>query len=155
MTVSVGDTRGRVRSVNIGPKKGGAKRPVEEARTRSEWGIVGDGHAGPGHKQVSLLSWERALEMRARGAVIESGSFGENITAEGIELKAMLVGDRVRVGETVVLEVTQRGKTCPSPCAIYYRAGCCIMPEEGVFCRVLCDGTVRPGDRIERVQKQK
>lgn len=138
----------KIRSINIGEKKGGGKRPVPEARLLVDWGIKGDGHGGPGARQVSLLAWESTLRMRESGADVGSGSFGENLTLEGIDTLALKEGDRLRVGTEALLEVTRLGKNCPEPCAIYYQAGYCIMPEEGVFCRVLEGGSVRRGDPV-------
>ncbi|MDD5557580.1 MAG: MOSC domain-containing protein [bacterium] len=139
---------GRVRSVNASGGKGVPKRPVPAGRLIAGWGLAGDAHAGPGRKQVSLLAWERALEMRARGAGVECGSFGENITTEGIDLGRLRVGDRLLVGSGPVLEVLEIGKSCPRPCGIARAVGFCIMPEEGVFCSVVEGGPVRAGDPI-------
>ena len=48
-----------------------------------------------------------------------------------------------------MLKITQIGKVCHDKCAIYYQAGDCVMPREGVFAEVLTGGTVKPGDAIE------
>jgi molybdopterin adenylyltransferase len=139
---------GRIKSINIGPKRGGAKRPAEKALLVAGWGLQGDGHAAPGDKQVSLLAWESALGMRNAGAEVDCGSFGENITTEGVALKELKRGDRLRVGDRVLLEVTVIGKECPEPCSIFRQVGFCIMPSEGVFCRVLEGGWIKAGDPI-------
>ena len=61
------------------------------------------------------------------------------------------LGTRVRLGETALVEITQIGKECHKKCAIYYQAGDCIMPREGVFARVLNPGKICCGDAIEVV----
>lgn len=139
---------GIVKSVNVSDAKGGPKRPAGAGRLVPGLGLEGDAHAGPGPKQVSLLAWESALCMRAAGADIDRGSFGENITTEGIDLRGVRVGDRLSVGGGAVLEVSGVGKECPAPCAIFRKVGSCIMPVEGVFCRVLEGGAIRDGDAI-------
>ena len=139
---------GTICSINIGPKKGGAKRPVPDARFIADWGIEGDGHGGPGMKQVSLLAWEGALRMRESGADVGYGSFGENITTSCVDLSKLDVGDKIRLGEKVLLKVTKLGKECPEPCAIFRQVGYCIMPDEGVFCSVIEGGPVKLGDEI-------
>ena len=58
------------------------------------------------------------------------------------------VGSRLSLGEAEV-EITQIGKTCHTRCAIYQQAGDCVMPKEGVFARVLREGIVKPGDRVD------
>jgi len=56
----------------------------------------------------------------------------------------------VRVGDTL-LEVSQVGKVCHNKCAIYYQAGDCVMPREGVFAVVRTAGDVAVGDEVEIV----
>jgi MOSC domain-containing protein YiiM len=58
-------------------------------------------------------------------------------------------GNLCETGDQVIVEITQIGKECHKKCAIYYQAGDCIMPREGVFGRVLEGGTFRCGDAIE------
>ena len=48
---------GAVISVNVSDKKGTTKNPVTSILV-DEHGIVGDGHAGPWHRQISILSQE-------------------------------------------------------------------------------------------------
>ena len=129
-------------------REGTRKRDVGQAQLRHEWGIEGDAHAGPWHRQVSLLAWESIQKMRDLGLTVGSGSFAENITTRGINLVELPVGMRLLLGGAEV-EVTQIGKICHERCAIYYQAGDCVMPREGIFVRVLRDGTVKVGDTIQ------
>lgn len=139
--------KGIVRAVCTSNRKGIRKRDVREAELRPDWGIVGDAHAADWHRQVSLLAWESIEKMRALGLNVNTGSFAENITTEGISLVDLPIGTRLRLGETLV-EVTQIGKECHSRCAIYTQAGDCVMPREGIFVRVHEGGRVRAGDTI-------
>jgi len=140
----------QVVAVCISEKKGERKTPVAEVRVQANHGIVGDAHAGEWHRQVSLLAQESIDKMRALGLDVTTGDFAENITTIGIELVTLPVGSRLQVGETV-LEVTQIGKECHTRCAIYYQAGDCVMPKEGIFARVITGGTIRPGDQVQRI----
>ena len=55
----------------------------------------------------------------------------------------MKIGDRLQVGDTVILEITQIGKECHnSGCAIKKASGDCIMPREGIFSRVIQGGEI-------------
>ncbi len=139
----------RVIATCISKNKGERKTPVDSVELRPEHGLVGDAHAGEWHRQVSLLAKESIDKMRALGLDVDSGDFAENITTEGIDLVGLPVGTRLRVGETL-LEVTQIGKECHNRCAIYYQAGDCVMPKEGIFARVIEGGVVKPGDEITR-----
>ncbi len=131
-------------------KKGTRKRNVGQAELRPHWGVIGDAHAADWHRQVSLLAWESIEKMRALGLKVGAGSFAENITTQGMDLPALPVGTRLRLGEALV-EVTQIGKVCHDRCAIYYQAGDCVMPREGIFVQVEEGGHVAVGDTVEVV----
>lgn len=137
-------------AVCVSHKKGIRKKRVDAVRCLEDFGIENDAHAGKWHRQVSLLAEESIAKMRAKGLDVHPGSFAENITTRGLDLPSLPIGQRIRVGE-VVLEVTQIGKECHTRCAIYFLAGDCVMPSEGIFARVLKGGQVRPGDPIEAV----
>ena len=137
-------------AVNISERKGIRKHEVPYIELLPHHGIVGDAHAGDWHRQVSLLSYEKIEEFKARGADVVNGSFGENVVVSGFDLKSLPIGTRFRSGD-VLLELTQIGKQCHAHCAIYHKMGDCIMPREGVFCRVLEGGVIRPGDSIDIV----
>jgi len=134
-------------AVCISLSKGEKKTPVERVELRENHGIVGDAHAGEWHRQVSLLARESIAKMQAMGLAVDAGDFAENITTSGIDLVSLPIGTRLSVGEAI-LEVTQIGKECHTRCAIYYQAGDCVMPKEGIFARVLKGGVVSPGDSI-------
>lgn len=141
---------GKIVSINISEKKGVRKKPVDEVLLKTEFGIEGDAHASSEwHRQVSLLAQESIEKMIKMGLSVKAGDFAENITTEGIDLVSMPVGTRMSIGDNVEVEVSQIGKECHTRCAIYYQAGDCVMPKEGIFVRVLKGGKVRKGDRIE------
>jgi len=135
-------------SINVSAEKGTKKAPVPRAAVGPE-GIVGDAHAGPWHRMVSLLAEESIQKMRDAGLDVGAGAFAENLTTRGVDLLALPLGTRLRVGGAVVLALTQHGKECHSRCAIYYEAGDCVMPREGVFAEVLEGGEIAAGDPIE------
>lgn len=141
---------GVIRAICISEKKGTQKQPVDQAVLREDWGLEGDAHAGKWHRQVSLLSSEKIEAFRDRGAEVKFGAFGENIVAEGLDLRHLPVGTRLQIGEAV-LELTQIGKECHNHCAIYQKMGECIMPREGVFTSVVKGGRIAVGDEITTV----
>jgi len=131
-------------------KKGTKKQDVKEGLLKENFGLVGDAHADCcTHRQVSLLAMESIDKMRALGLDVNPGDFAENLTTEGIDLISLPVGTRMSAGKQVILEVTQIGKECHAGCAIFQQVGKCIMPEEGVFARVIRGGPVRAGDQIK------
>ena len=110
---------------------------------------MGDAHAGNWHRQISMLAEESIDTMRALGlSQLNPGAFAENINTEGIELKSLPVGTKLRIGDCLV-EVTQIGKECHNDgCAIQKATGRCVMPTEGIFVIVVQGGFVQKDDSI-------
>ncbi len=140
--------KGRVLAVNISEQKGTRKANIQSCLALKDFGLQGDAHAGPWHRQVSLLANESIKKMQAMGLKVGYGDFAENITTEGVDLVHLPIGTTIRIGNGVVLRVTQIGKVCHTRCAIYYQAGDCVMPKEGIFAEVLNEGEVKVGDEI-------
>ena len=143
---------GRVIAVCISKEKGTQKYLIPEGEFIEEWGIKDDAHAGKWHRQVSLLSYDKIQEFRAKGAEIEDGAFGENLVVEGFDFAKLPVGTKFRCND-VVLEMTQIGKKCHHGCAIFQKMGDCIMPREGVFTRVLHGGVIHEGDELVIIEE--
>ena len=143
---------GIIKAVCTSPEKGMRKKDTGEGILIKEQGLRDDAHAGPWHRQVSLLALESIEKMRAKGLDVGPGDFAENLTTEGINLVDLPLGTRLKIGCLAVGEVTQIGKECHNRCAIFYQAGDCVMPREGIFIKVLEGGTVKTGDTIEVMQ---
>ena len=139
----------KIIAVSISDQKGVPKKNISEGTLVEEFGLEGDAHGGPWHRQLSLLALESIRKMQDLGLKVRPGSFAENITTEGLNLPELPIGTRLRLGSEALVEVTQIGKVCHDRCAIYRLAGDCVMPKEGIFVRILKGGHVRPGDSIE------
>jgi len=142
-------TQEKILAVNISQKKGEKKRNIGCVLFLEDIGLDGDAHAESGIRQVSLLAKESIEKIRAKGLDVHYGDFAENLTTEGIDLPSLPIGTRLKVGQEVLLEVTQIGKVCHTRCNIFYTVGDCVMPREGIFARVLSGGDVQAGDKIE------
>ena len=140
-----------VTAVCISTMKGVPKKEVPEIEVKIDHGIVGDAHAGNWHRQISLLAGESVDKMREKIPALKNGAFAENIVTRGLTLYELPVGTKLRVGPAL-LEVTQIGKECHSACAIKKVTGDCVMPREGIFAKVLEEGVIRAGDKIEVVE---
>ena len=136
---------GRIEAICISREKGTVKETVTQAELRVKHGIVGDAHAGDWHRQVSLLPSESIAKVREMMPELADGAFAENLVTSGVDLAHVQIGDKVAIGTEVLLEVTQIGKECHHGCAIRQITGDCIMPREGIFCRVLNGGHIQPG----------
>jgi predicted CoA-binding protein len=134
--------KGLIASINVSDTKGERKTPVQgKVQIRPKWGIVGDVHAGTPGRDVSLLPRE------VLGGV-SFGGYGENIDTTGLDILDLAEGTVLTIGDSIRIQITQRGKTCPSRCSIFYQLGNCIMQEKGVFAAVLEGGEVVVGDEI-------
>ncbi len=141
--------KGKVIAVSISEKKGERKKNVDKVYVKENFGIEGDAHAsGKWHRQVSLLAIESVDKMRKLGLNVNPGDFAENLTIEGIDLAGLPIGTRLNIGSEVEIDVSQIGKVCHERCNIYYQAGDCVMPREGIFAKVIKSGWVKPGDEV-------
>lgn len=143
----------KVTSVNISEEKGTIKKPVDFIEI-NEKGVVGDAHSGYWNRQISLLATESMGKFgKEANREFKPGEFAENITTKGIVLHDTRPLDRFLIGETE-MEVTQIGKGCHGDgCAIFREVGNCVMPKEGVFCRTIQNGRIKPGDEIQYLPK--
>jgi molybdenum cofactor synthesis domain-containing protein len=144
---------GKIQSLNISETKGVQKTPVDSVELVQDHGIKDDAHAGKWHRQVSLLAMESIQKMKDQGLDVDSGDFAENITTEGIDLTSIRIGDKLTIGD-VELVISQLGKTCHKRCAIFYAAGDCVMPREGIFAVVRNGGKVNVGDEVKLTRKE-
>ncbi len=141
--------KGTIQAICVSKNKGERKTPLSVAQLIQDHGIEGDAHAGDWHRQVSLLAASDVDGMRAKGLPdLKAGDFAENIVLSGIDLGALGLGSRLRLGTDVVVALTQIGKVCHARCAIYHQTGDCIMPRLGVFARVVSGGALNAGDEV-------
>ncbi|MBP1710566.1 MAG: hypothetical protein H6Q49_768 [Deltaproteobacteria bacterium] len=141
---------GKVLAVNISQKKGEKKNNIDCGLFLENLGLENDAHAESGIiRQVSLLAKESIDKIRAKGLDVHYGDFAENLTVEGIDLPALPIGTRLKIGKDVLLEVSQIGKVCHNRCNIFYAVGDCVMPKEGIFAKVLAGGEIKADDPIE------
>lgn len=142
-------TEGRLHSICIAAERGQLKQEVAEAVVISDFGIENDGHAGDWGRQVTCLAWESVLRVnQEKNMNIGPGQFAENLLIEGLDLAGVGVGDRLRIGSDVILEVSQIGKE-DHPSVVTRTFGVTLLPYEGLFCRVVNGGMIKKGDKVE------
>lgn len=140
-----------VTSICIAPERGMLKTPVQSAEFVENFGIRGDGHGGDWGRQVTCLSYESVQRVnREKNLNMQPGQYAENVCISGMDGLDLQVGDRFRLGESAVLEVSQIGKP-DHPSVVTKTFGVTLLPYEGRFCRVLAGGTVRVGDEVVKV----
>ena len=141
----------RIVSINTSAHKGTRKSPVSDGHDTviEQFGLASDAHAGHWHRQVSFLAAESIQTAQHRGLDVHEGDFGENFTTQGINLLSLPLGTQLKIGNDVLVEISQIGKVCHTRCAIYHLAGDCIFPHEGIFGVVLRGGEVHVADDIQ------
>ena len=145
----------RIVSINTSEHKGTRKSPVADGHDTviEQFGLASDAHAGHWHRQVSFLAAESIQTAQHRGLDVHEGDFGENFTTQGINLLSLPLGTQLKIGNDVLVEISQIGKVCHTRCAIYHLAGDCIFPHEGIFGVVLRGGEVHVGDSQARQRR--
>ncbi len=141
-----------IKAISVSDKKGMRKKNIASALLIENFGIEGDAHADKWHRQISFLAQESIKSMQDKGLEVVAGNFAENLTTEGIDLTALKVGTNLTIGKTELV-ISQLGKICHNRCAIYYQAGDCVMPREGIFAVVTKGGTINVGDQIQVMDK--
>ena len=142
----------QVEAVCTSEKKGIVKKEQPSVLFKEKWGIEGDAHGGDWHRQVSLLAAESIDLVKEVLPSLKKGAFAENIITRGIDLAKLGIGDKLQIGDSVIIQITQIGKECHnSGCAIKKATGDCIMPREGLFSKVVSGGAVVPGDGIVKL----
>lgn len=141
--------RSKILSINISKEKGTVKKPVPEAEVIENYGIVNDAHAEKnGKRQISILSTLSIEKIKKTGIEINFGDFAENLTIEDIPIFKFPIGTKIYCENGVILEIVEIGKECHSGCQISKITGMCIMPQEGVFAKVLKSGTIKQNEEI-------
>lgn len=148
----------------INVSQGGVpKLAVREAEV-TKLGLVGDAHnntkvhGGP-LRALCLYSLERILALQAEGHPIFPGSTGENLTLAGLDWDAVVPGVRLRLGDTVEIEVTKYPEPCPKITASFAGGDISRMAQgkhpgwSRVCARVLTPGSIRVGDKVTLLLK--
>jgi MOSC domain-containing protein YiiM len=103
------------------------------------------------YAREDLDLWQAELD-----AALGNGNFGENLTTEGLDVSGALVGERWRVGQDLILEVSGPRTPCGAFQGWLARAGWIKRFTEaarpGAYLRVIEPGLIQAGDsiRIER-----
>jgi MOSC domain-containing protein YiiM len=159
-------------AVHASATHGFSKRSQPTIRLQLGQGVVGDTHAGstvqhrsrvsrdpsqPNLRQVHLIHAELFEGLLRRGFVVRPGDLGENVTTCGIDLLALPVGTRLRLGETAEVELTGLRNPCAQidqfqrglMAAVLDRdAEGALIRKAGVMAVVTAEGEVRCGDPI-------
>lgn len=139
---------GKVISICISEERGVLKKEVASVKITLQ-GIVGDGHSGDWDRQVTCLNYQSFLRAKEKHPELDlhPGSFAENITIDGIDFSEIGPGSKLQLGDSVILQVSQIGKE-DHPSVVTRTYGISLLPYEGLFCKVIQEGNLTPGDIV-------
>jgi MOSC domain-containing protein YiiM len=153
----------RLTGIDKRPVGGPVAVTVPEPRGTGSVGLAGDrvydikNHGGRdqavySYAREDLDVWEREL-----GTPLRNGSFGENLTTMGLDVNSALIGERWRIGEAVILEVSAPRIPCATFQAWLEQEGWVKRFTEAVrpgpYLRVIEEGAIQAGDPIEIVHR--
>ncbi len=154
--------RGEIFQVSV--SNGGVPKHAVASARATHGGLEGDrqrdlrAHGGP-ERAVCLWSLEVIAKLCGEGHDLSPGAAGENITALGLDWSAVVPGARLRVGDDVLLEVTMYTTPCWKNARWFKDGDFSRMDQDThpgdarVYARVIEDGVVAQGDRIEVVEE--
>ncbi len=125
------------------PKRHAPMEKLATARAVENSGLQGCAHARSGGKRQVLL-----VDAETLGSLnLVPGIIRENITAQDLDVDALQVGQKLRMG-SVVLEVSAVCEPCELMEAIRPGLQQELQGRRGMLCRVLSGGTLKCGDAI-------
>lgn len=157
------DTSRQARVFQINASDGGVpKLPLRSAEV-TLLGLRGDDHNDKVHhggpdKAISLYSLELIQALQAEGHPIYPGSTGENVTLAGLDWSRVAAGLRLRLGETVEIEITHYATPCETiresfRDSYFNRISGRTNPGwSRAYARVLTPGIIRIGDAAQVVE---
>jgi len=150
----------RVHSIQVSP--GGVPKLAVTSAQVERLGLVGDGHRDHAHhggpdRAVCVWSLEVIAGLRQEGHPIGPGDAGENLTITGLPWAALGPGDRLAVGNQVVLELVTYAQPCRTIRGFFARGAFDRIFERKhpgsarIYARVLATGMVQAGDVVRRL----
>jgi MOSC domain-containing protein YiiM len=140
---------GEIVGVSISHKRGTPKENIKRAFLKKGVGIEGDSHSGDWHRMLSLLPYEIIEYVNAKGYDFKPGGFAENLTIKGLNFDELKIGDTLKLGDTAMIKITQKGKEHEDDKFIQALIGESILPHHGYFAEVIEEGEIKIGDKVE------
>ena len=131
-------------SIQLCPGHREPMRPVDQARLITGVGLEDDKHASPASLRQVLLADREALD----DVGVASGTIKENLTVEGLNVMALAVGTRLRLGAQAVLEITKVCEPCFRMDEIRMGLKDELVGRRGMVSRVIQGGSIEVGDAI-------
>lgn len=147
--------KGKIISINISEEKKKPKRTITEGLLVKDIGLEGDAYNKPGKRQISITSIEKLNEQKECPRTSKNsdfsvtvGDFSETLTIEGMDISRIKIGDVFHIGNSVIIEILEKGMTCWKFCPWRKEENECPLPKDFLFAEVILSGPVRIGDSI-------
>ena len=127
-------------------RKSGVSEAHECRQVIAGQGLEGCAHANPPKREVLFVSKEHLDSVG-----VEPGAIRENLTVEGADVQEWPIGQRVRVGDEAVFEITMVCDPCARMDALRQGLRAELEGKHGMLARVVEPGEVAVGDPVELV----
>ncbi len=125
----------------------------ETATLVAGFGLEGDAKAGKHpDRQVNILSQEWLAQVASQGYQVFPGSFGEQLTIAGLPLETLVPGDRLQLGKTAVVEITQARTGCDRLVAAQGKKLAGLGGHVGMLASVVTGGLINAGDVVRQIK---
>lgn len=125
--------------------------PLSAAQLVAGYGIEGDRKGGHPKRQLNLMCADTLTQLAADGFQVAPGQMGEQITVRGLDLAALAVGDRLRIGPDAEIEITDHRTGCERFEALQGKPRSAAAGQMGVMACVIHSGMIQVGDTIQVV----
>jgi MOSC domain-containing protein YiiM len=137
--------KGSIIAIHLCPGHRQPMTAVASAMAVEDFGLQGDGHAASGSRRQVLLIDKETLTVLG----LVPGVVKENITTRGINLAALAAEQRLRLGASVILEITKPCAPCSRMEEIRPGLQSQLQDRRGLLARVRAGGLIKVGDVIE------
>jgi MOSC domain-containing protein YiiM len=145
--------------VQVSVSRGGVPKTAVAGARVTALGLEGDAHRDTEHhggpeRAVCLYAMEAITGLRAEGHPIVPGAIGENVTVQGLDWSAVVPGCYLRLGESVLLQVTRYTSPCLNITRAFGDGDSARVSQKRhpgwsrVYARVVATGSIRRGDPV-------
>jgi MOSC domain-containing protein YiiM len=133
------------------PAVGYLRVPLTEASLIEGLGIEDDFNAQP-RRNLNVMDRLTLGELDAQGFPTFPGALGENLVLDGIDLRTLPAGTRIRLGPQAMIAISAPRTGCDNLHRIDERMPAQVAGQIGVMAQVVQAGRIKVGDRVEVIE---
>jgi MOSC domain-containing protein YiiM len=134
------------------PKDHYIRVPLNSANLIAGYGIEGDRKGGNPKRNLNIMSYETLETLRKDGFSTLPGQMGEQIVIQGIDVGKLSEGERLQIGDQVLVEVISHRTGCERFEGIQGKSPKLAAGRMGVMAKVVTGGRIAVGDAVRVLQ---